>query len=174
MVEKNNKSFIKEEEFGKEAIMKLVNMKVLMEVRKEEVNCINPLTVAVNDKGKKRLCINLSRYINEFTVAKKFKIESTVQFLQVVKPGDFLWAFDLKSAYHQIPMFEEHWKYLGLAVTFNKVKKYFAFTCLPFGLNDAARALTKLLCFPLQRWREWGARAFIHLDDGIGAVEGEK
>ena len=54
------------------------------------------------------------------------------------------------------------------------VKKFFVFTCLPFGLNDAARALTKLLRFPLQRWRKWGARAFIHLDDGIGAVSGQK
>ena len=48
------------------------------------------------------------------------------------------------------------------------------FTCLPFGLNDAARALTKLLRFPLQSWREWGVRSFIHLDDGIGAVQGKK
>ena len=30
-------------------------------------------------------------------------------------------------------------------------KKFFVFACLPFGLNDAARALTKLLRFPLQR-----------------------
>ena len=78
-----------------------------------------------------------------------------------------------KAAYHQVPMYEPHWRYLGLAAVFGGVKKYFVFTCLPFGLNDAARALTKLLRFPLQRWREWGARAFIHLDDGAGAVAEE-
>ena len=55
--------------------MKLVKMKVLKEFKKKEVKCINPLTVAVKD-GKKRLCIDLSRYINEFTEAKKFKIKS--------------------------------------------------------------------------------------------------
>ena len=82
--------------------MKLVHMNVLKEVSKEEVSRINPLTVAVNDKGKKRLlCIDLSQYINKFTEVKKFKIVSTMQFLQVVKPGDFMWAFDSKSAYHQ-------------------------------------------------------------------------
>ena len=172
--EENNKSFFKEEEFAIEAIMKLVKMKVLREVERDEVSCVNPLTVAINDRGKKRLCIDLSRYVNDFTTAAKFKIESTVQFLQVVKEGDFMYAFDLKAAYHQIQMFREHWKFLGLAVNIEGVKKFFVFTCLPFGLNDAARALTKLLKFPLQRWREWGARAFIHLDDGIGAVSGEK
>ena len=101
-------------------------------------------------------------------MAKMFKIESTVQFLQVVKHGDFMYAFDLKSAYHQVPMFKGHWRYLGLSVVINGTKKYFVFTCLPFGHNDAARALTMLLRLPLQSWREWGARSFINLDDGIG------
>ena len=54
-----------------------------------------------------------------------------------------MFAFDLKSAYHQIEMFKEHWKFLGLALKIDGVKKFFVFTCLPFGLNDAARALTK-------------------------------
>ena len=71
-------------------------------------------------------------------------------------------------------MFREHRKFLGLALEIDGSKKFFVFTCLPFGLNDAARALTKLLRFPLQRWRGWGAKTFIHLDDGIGAVAGER
>ena len=110
----HNKSFVKEQEFAVEAIEKLVKMKVLKEVPRDEVSCINPLTVAVNDRGKKRLCIDLSRYVNEYTVATKFRIESTVQFLQVVQKGDIMWSFDLKAAYHQIEMFEPHWRYLGL------------------------------------------------------------
>ena len=82
-------------------------------------------------------------------------------------------AFDLRSAYHQIEMFKENWRFLGLALEIGGVKKFLVFTCLPFGLNDAARALTKLLRFPLQRWRSWGVKAFVHLDDGIGAVQGQ-
>ena len=53
-------------------------------------------------------------------------------------------------------------------------QRCFVFSCLTIGLNDAAWALTKLLRFPLQRWRKGGARAFIHLDDGIGAVKSER
>jgi hypothetical protein len=69
-------------------------------------------------------------------------------------------------------MFKDHWRFLGLALEIDGVKRFFVFTCLPFGLNDAAQALTKLLRFPLQRWRSWGIKAFIHLDYGIGAVAG--
>ena len=71
-------------------------------------------------------------------------------------------------------MFEGHWRYLGLLLVINGTKKYFVLTCLPFGLNNAARALTKLLWFPLQSWREWGVRPFIHLNECIGEVQGEK
>ena len=94
-------------------------------------------------------------------------------FLQVVQQGDYMFCFDLKAAYHQVPMFEEHWRFLGLSAVVDDIKKYYVFTCLPFGLNNSARALTKLLRFPLQRWRERGVRAFIHLDDGIGAAAGQ-
>ena len=172
--EGNNKSFEKDREFAVEAVRKLVKLEILKEVGRSEVRCVNPLTVAINGVGKKRLCIDLSRCVNEVNPAPKFKIESTLQFLQVVKAGDWMFAFDLKSAYHQIEMFREHWQFLGLALEIDGVKKFFVFTCLPFGLNDAARALTKLLRFPLQRWRMWGAKSFLHLDDGIGAMGGEE
>ena len=172
--EGNNKSFKKDEEFAIEAVRKLVKLEILKEVERGEVSCVNPLAVAINDRGKKRLCIDLSRYVNDFTTAAKFRIESTLKFLQVVKVGDYLYAFDLRSAYHQIEMFKEHWRFLGLALEIDGVKRFFVFMRLPFGLNNAARALTKLLRFPLQRWREWGAKAFINLDDGIGAMSGKK
>ena len=38
---------------------------------------------------------------------------------------------------------------------------------MPFGLNDAARVLTKLLKSPLERWTARGIKCYIHLDDGL-------
>ena len=90
--EGNNKSFKKDEEFAIEAVRKLVKLEILKEVERGEVSCVNPLTVAINGVGKKCLCIDLSRYVNDFTTTAKFRIESTLQFLQVVKVGDYLYA----------------------------------------------------------------------------------
>ena len=172
--EKNNKNFMKEEEFGNEAVLKLLQANVLKEVKKEEVWCVNPLSVAINSEGKRRLCLDLSRHVNKICRTRKFRIESTKSFLEVIGEGDFMWKFDLKSAYHHIVIFGEHQKYLGLSVTVEGVKRYFVFRCLPFGLNDACRALTKLLRFPLQRWRQEGVQTFIHVDDGIGSLRGRE
>ena len=44
---------------------------------------------------------------------------------------------------------------------------------LPFGLNNAAFILTKLMKFPLSHWRKYLIKSFIHLDDGIGAAAGQ-
>ena len=56
--EKNNQSYMKHKEFAKEAVLKLVDMKVMKEVDKDGVDCINPLTESVKDE-KKLLCIDL-------------------------------------------------------------------------------------------------------------------
>ena len=38
---------------------------------------------------------------------------------------------------------------------------------LPFGLNDAARVLTKLMRSPIKHWRAQGISVFLHIDDGF-------
>ena len=148
--EKNNASFLEEQEFGIEAINKLLSNGIIREVDRSYLACINPLTVA-HRKGKKRLCIDLSRCINLRNTSLKFKIESARQFAEVVSEGDFMWCFDLKSAYHQMPIAEEHWKFLGFSATMEGKKRYFHFIMMPFGLNNATFVLTKMLKFPLKR-----------------------
>ena len=99
--EDNNKSFEKDREFA-EAVQKLVKLGILKEVQRNEVTCVNWLTVAINGVGKRRLCIDLSRCVNEVNASYKFRIESILRFLQMVKQGDRRFAFDLKLAYQLV------------------------------------------------------------------------
>ena len=64
---------------------------------------------------------------------QKFKIESTAQALASIDPDDYMFSFDLKSAYLQVPVNGNYWPYLGFAIQ-TPCK-----SMLPFGLNDAAR-----------------------------------
>ena len=156
-----------------EAINKLLAAKLIKEVPRSELWCVNPLTVAANARGKRRLCIDLSRCVNCVVKSPKFKIESTVAALQVVEPGDFMFSFDLKSAYLQVRINPNFTKYFGFAAEMGDGRKRFFFYChMCFGLNDACRVLTKLLRSPLERWRKNGIRLFIHVDDGLCLVRG--
>ena len=65
-----------------------------------------------------------------------------------------------------MPVNEDIVKYFGFAVETDKgVKVFYKYKIMPFGLNDAARVLTKLMRSPLERWWAMGIKCYIHLDD---------
>jgi hypothetical protein len=166
--EKNNRSYKEHRLWANEAVQKLLVGKIVEKVSKEELVCINPLSVATNSRLKKRLCIDLSRKYNGLSEAKKFKIESTRHALQVIRRGDWMFSFDLKSAYLMIPVHPRFTRYLGFAVEEDDGSvTYYKYLMLPFGLNDAARVLTKVMKSPLDCWRRQGIVVFIHIDDGF-------
>ena len=138
--------------------------------------CINKLSVAEHSRTKKlRLCLDQSRYINKnYAKKKKFRIESTECFKEVVGQGDWMVCFDLKSAYHHINIHQDFWKYFGFAAIIDGREKFFAFVCLPFGFYDSARVLTKVLRHVLGYWRREALMCFIHIDDGIVNVSSEE
>ena len=86
--EKNNKSYEKHEAFAIEAVAKMERIKVVERVRKEDCRFLNPLTVAVNNNSKKRLCIDLSRSLNKYARTKKFNIRSHKEVAEMVEEGD--------------------------------------------------------------------------------------
>ena len=83
--EKNNMSYRKERLWTNEAVWKLERAKLVREVRKEELWCVNPLMVVSYSKGKKRLCLDLSRCMKQVIKAPKFRIESTMAAFQVIE-----------------------------------------------------------------------------------------
>ena len=72
--------------------------------------------MAKNPKGKHRLCIDLSRCVNKVIRAPKFKIQLTLSALQVIEERDWLFSFDLKSAYLQVPINENFVRWFGFRV----------------------------------------------------------
>ena len=138
--EKNNGSYREEKVWANEAVFKLARAKLVREVDRRSLCCVNPLTVAKNARGKKRLCIDLSRCVNKVIKAPKFKIESTIAALQVIEKGDYCFSFDLKSAYLQVKLNENFLQYFGFAIDLEDgSRRYFQYFNLPFGLNDTCR-----------------------------------
>ena len=165
--EKNNKSFLNNLDFGQKEVFKLVMNGVAEEVEEKDILCCNPLSVAANKKGKKRLCLDLSRHVNLSCTAQKFRIESVQEFVKVVNQGDWVVYYDLKSAFHHISVVEKHRKYLGFCIMVEGSERFYRFKQMPFGYRDASRILTKVMRTPITRWRTNGLRSYIHIDDGV-------
>ena len=84
-------SYKKERDWAKTTVEILKEAKLVVEVRREDLCCVNPLTVALNEKGKRRLCLDLSRCKIKIEKALKFKIELTLEALQVVEKEEYMY-----------------------------------------------------------------------------------
>lgn len=91
---------------GINEIEKLLNKGCISRVyRKPHV--VNPLTVASNKGSTLRLVLDAS-HINPHIVRYKHKYEDAKTARQLFEQGDFIFSYDLKSAYHHISISSRH------------------------------------------------------------------
>ena len=90
------------------------------------------LVVKNQESGKKRLCVDYSQTINLYTLLDAYplpRIEDLINNLSVYKVFS---TFDLKSAYHQIPIQESDKAYTA----FEACGKLWEFNRIPFGVTN--------------------------------------
>ena len=167
----NHKLALVNTKFVTDAIIDLEKNRCVMEISNRPHIC-SPLSVVSNSAGKRRLVIDF-RYLNQHLLKEKFKYEDLRLAMLMFQKGDFLFSFDLKSGYHHVDIYRDHWQYLGFAWGNGEKLKYYVFKVLPFGLATACYAFTKLLRPLVKYWRSQGLRVIIYLDDGIVAVQGK-
>lgn len=63
-------------------------------------NVVNHLTVAFNNAGKPRIVLDC-RHINQCIHNFSFRSVDTKSARDIFDKGDYLFSFDLKSAYHR-------------------------------------------------------------------------
>ncbi|XP_065940519.1 uncharacterized protein [Magallana gigas] len=127
---------------------------------------VNPLSVAMNSSGKKRLILDLS-VLNKFVRRDKVKFEDWKIALQYFQKGFHMFKFDLKSGYHHIDICSAQQTFLG----FSWNNLFYVFTVLPFGLSSAPYIFTKCLRPMVRYWRQSGVNIVLYLDDGLGLAE---
>ena len=108
------------------------------------------------------------RHINPHLFRYKFKYEDGNGARELLQKGDFIFSYDLKSAYHHLTFIREHQKYLGFSWRFDGVEKCFVFTVLPFGISNAGYIFTKVLREVTKHLSSQGKTVIMFLDDGLG------
>lgn len=166
---KNNKSAYENTEFVTEAIRDLLNTERIIEV-KEPPYIVNPLSVSVQNSGKKRLILDL-RFVNQHIFKESIKFDDFKIMEQFLNPNEFMFKFDIKQGYHHIDIFEPHQKFLGFSWVIDGKIRYFVFTVLPFGLTSAPFIFTKIMRCLIKYWRTNGIKIACFLDDGLGVSD---
>jgi hypothetical protein len=159
---KNNKSALDNSEFVDQAVSELVDSGCVHKVPFIHY-VVNPLSVATNKSGKKRLILDLS-VLNKSVKKQKFKFEDWKLAIQFFKEDSYLYKFDLRSGYHHFDICPQQQTYLG----FSWNGKYFCFTVLVFDLSSSPYLFTKCLREMVKYWRKNAINIVLYLDDGFG------
>ena len=80
--------------------------------------------------------------------------------------NDWIVTIDISDAYLAISLNEEFKDYIA----FRYQDQTYQFLCMPFGLNDAARAFTKTMKHPVAKVRALGFKVLVYFDDWILAT----
>lgn len=131
-------------------------------VSKDEARCIMSLVVAVNAEGKKRLCWN-GKPANALWDVPSFKFEGVQVALAMMRPGDFMFGFDLQKGYMQIPLKPVFRQFC----CFEWKGKVYRYKVMPFGVSTGPRDFSKIVRAMIGRWRAMGIRCTSFIDDFV-------
>jgi hypothetical protein len=117
--ERNNKSAREEMTYVRAEVARLVKDGQVVETKVAPIYT-NPLSVAhkINADGstKKRLCIDLLRWVNKFFVPDKYKMEQFQDALAQSTPGDYQSVYDISKAYHHIRLHPDSYELVGFCL----------------------------------------------------------
>jgi hypothetical protein len=160
--ERNNQSACNKMPFVRSEVARLLADGQIVE-SKTPVLCTNPLSVAfkVNTDGsiKKRLVIDLSRWVNGFITPDKFCMARFQEALAQSSKGDYQSVFDISKAYHHLRLDPESYNLVGFWVPDEdgKGERYYHYVGQALG-----RVMRPLLAYLSLR----GISNMMYVDDG--------
>ena len=93
------------------------------------------------DSDKKRLVIDYSQTINKYTQLDAYPLPRIDQMVEELATYSIFSTFDLRSAYHQIPIGEEDKPYTA----FEADGKLYQFTRIPFGVTNGVSCFQRTI-----------------------------
>lgn len=93
------------------------------------------------NRHKKRLCIDYSQTINQYTELDAYPLPRIDEMVNKLSSFKVLSTFDLKNAYHQIPISENDKKYTA----FEANGRLYQFCRIPFGVTNGVSAFQRMI-----------------------------
>lgn len=144
----NNKSARANTDFVNDEIERLLQKGYISRVT-QNTFVVNPLTVINNSREKLRLELD-ARHINPHLYKFKHKYEDATTARQLFNREDFIFSYDLKSAYYHLKICHADRTYLG----FQLENQYYLYNVLPFGLATSGYIFSKVMRTIIKYWRD--------------------
>lgn len=163
----NHKSYEEEKQHIEKEHEKHVKDGSFRVVNADKVKIGNPIQVEVNEKGKRRMCVDM-RYSNAWLADYEFTQETINKHVaNIVGRGMQMITTDVEKAYYQVPLHKESQGYCG----WKHDGKWIVPTIIVFGLSVAPFVFTKIMRVVLKFMRMLGVRGTNCIDDNLWAAE---
>ena len=100
-----------------------------------------PFVTKEEGTHKRRMVVDYSDTINRFTELDAYPMPNVLEMVEKISQYRYFATFDLKSAYHQIPIKEEDRKYTA----FEGDGQLWEFTRIPFGVTNGVSAFQRTI-----------------------------
>ena len=141
-------------------VQELLEKGAIVEAQLTQGSFVSQIFLVEKKEGGLRPVVNLKN-LNCFIKTEHFKMEGLHTLPYLIQSQDWMIKMDLKDAYLQIPVCQEHQHLLQ----FQWNATIYQFKCLPFGLTSAPRVFTKVLKPVVGTLRQMGIRLIVYLDD---------
>lgn len=141
-------------------IDKMLSLGVIKQLDKPS-SWLSPLWLVSKKDGSYRVCFD-GRKLNSVTIPDSYPMPLIDSIISKVRNAKLLTSIDLKQAFFQIPLDEESKIKTAFSVEGRGV---FAFNVLPFGLNNSAQAMCRVMDMVIGPTLE--PYVFYYLDDII-------
>ena len=161
-----NRFSVVESNFLRSMICDLEREKVIEKTCYDNTGFLNSIFLVEKSNSnildrKFRMILNMKNLNKDYILHEKFKLENLNSCLLLMEHNCFMASLDLKNAYHSIPIWGPHQKYLQFFFE-NQVYKYLV---LPQGYKDSPRIFTRVLKPVLGVLRKKGILSSIYIDD---------
>ena len=100
-----------------------------------------PIVVPGDDTHRRRMVIDYSRTINRFTELDAYPLPRIEDMIRKISQYKYFSTYDLKSAYHQIPINEKDMQYTA----FEADGGLWEFTVVPFGVTNGVPSFQRTM-----------------------------
>ena len=114
------------------------------------------LVTTEDDNHKSRLVVDYSQTINRFTELDAYPMPNIEDMVRTISQYNYFSTYDLKSAYHQIPLSPEERHYTA----FEANGKLYQFKVVPFGVTNGAAKCQRIMDHIIKEGGVSGCSAF--------------
>ena len=115
------------------------------------------LVTSEDENHRKRMVVDYKQTINRFTELDANPLPDTEEMVREISQYSWFSTFDLKSAYHQVPICEEEQKYTA----FEADGGLYEFTRIPFGVTNGVSKFQRIVDSIVQKEQLQGTFPFL-------------